>query len=55
MKWCKHIKRFDLGWSFNLPSGILIIRNWKFCPICGKPRPKLKVHEESSQEAQQSK
>lgn len=49
-KWCEHFIKDDSGerlneyWAYekyeDLAEVTLVPKGWKFCPICGKPRPK---------------
>jgi hypothetical protein len=52
--WCKHIKYwsrreheddgvmipFQEGWSYTKQISLVQTNKWKFCPICGTPKPK---------------
>ena len=52
--WCKHIKYWSRaacsdwdgdypacnGWNYIYGHGIVQTDKWKFCPICGTPKPK---------------
>ncbi len=47
-KWCRHIRIInDPYWGEYLSTDkegwidwVTVTHRWKFCPICGKPRPK---------------
>ena len=44
--WCEHLQEFSDG-MFYSPENVIgakggIKTMWKFCPICGKERPKEK-------------
>jgi len=44
-KWCKHIGwSLNLGWVFDDVDEVIenIDKSWKYCPRCGKKRPKTK-------------
>lgn len=50
MNWCDHIKKTNGLWSFDFnASDVRNVNRWyadcygfKFCPICGKPKPECK-------------
>jgi hypothetical protein len=56
-KWCSHIKFWSRpssesdgiewppcgGWSLNDGSVFTQTGKWKYCPICGKPKPKNSI------------
>lgn len=45
--WCEHVvwhkRHIEQWWLFSVGSEKVVEWDWKFCPICGTPRPNEKV------------
>lgn len=48
MEWCEHLIKGESFYNKHLDPYSLVFKgeHWKFCPICGAPRPKEKSLQE---------